>query len=139
MVKTSGYGEDHWCAKLTFEQVKEMRKLRAEDPEKWTWAALGRKYAVNDDTARRAIVGTTWKKGNVQKNPYKANGWGRGRINAAGKAKIAELYTMGMKGAIIAKRMGLSDTAVCNHIRALKREQNFAVILPSVTTAAVSL
>lgn len=128
MVKTSGYGEDHWCAKLTFEQVKEMRKLRAENPELWTWAALGRKYAVNDDTVRRAIVGTTWKKGTPFHNPYKAQGWGRGHITTEGKAKIAELHAMGMKGATIAKRMGLSDTAVCNHIRALKKAQkNFAV------------
>ncbi len=46
------------AAKLTYSLVEQMRELRTQG---WTYAALGLRYGVDEDTASRAVRGLTWK------------------------------------------------------------------------------
>ena len=47
-------GEAHWCAKLTADQVREMRRLTDEG---WTRKALGERFNVNPATVSRIVRG----------------------------------------------------------------------------------
>jgi hypothetical protein len=51
-------GERAHAAKLTWGQVEEMRRLHTSG---LSYAEIGRRFNVKDITARRAIIGKTWK------------------------------------------------------------------------------
>lgn len=52
------YGETHWQAKLTEAAVIDMRQKYATG--NFVMAELGAIYGVSEDTANKAIVGSTW-------------------------------------------------------------------------------
>lgn len=53
------HGENHWWHKLKESDVILMRKLWVTGF--WTYAALGRKFFVNESTSARIIKGKLWK------------------------------------------------------------------------------
>ena len=47
-------GEAHWCAKVTADQVREMRRLWADG---WKQSDLGARYGINPATVSRIVRG----------------------------------------------------------------------------------
>lgn len=53
----------HHRAKLPDEIVKEMRKLREEEPKRWTYLALAKHFGCGESTARDIV--NYWTRYNV--------------------------------------------------------------------------
>jgi hypothetical protein len=53
-------GEDNPAAKLTEEQVREMRRLRQEDPRMWGYNGLAERFKVSYRCAYEAVLGRNW-------------------------------------------------------------------------------
>ncbi len=54
---TARRGESHGRAKVTEEDVQEMKRLRQEG---WTYKQLGERFDLHLSNARRAVLGETW-------------------------------------------------------------------------------
>lgn len=55
---TAAKGERHGMARLTADQVAEIRRLRSEG---WTFRKLGERFGVWPRTAQRVTAGLTWR------------------------------------------------------------------------------
>lgn len=49
------HGKDHHNAKLTSEQVEQMRQLRDDQPSIWSYQALADKFGCGASTARDIV------------------------------------------------------------------------------------
>lgn len=59
---TNTPGEQHWNAQHTWEQINEMRKLRAENPEYWTYKRLAEKFNYKlEARVWEILANRTWK------------------------------------------------------------------------------
>jgi hypothetical protein len=54
-------GSDHGRAVLDEERVAEMRRLRRDDPKRWTYPALAERYGVHRQTVFHILSGRTWR------------------------------------------------------------------------------
>lgn len=52
-------GERHRSAKLTVEKVEEARRLHSEG---WSFEKIGRHFGVSNVSARKAVLGITWRR-----------------------------------------------------------------------------
>jgi hypothetical protein len=55
-----GLGESNAKARLSEGQVIELRTLRDDDPDRWTYAALAARYGVHRQTIYHVLSGRTW-------------------------------------------------------------------------------
>lgn len=55
------HGEDHLCAKLTEEQVREARALHVPRHREYSTRALARRYGVSQTAISYALNGKTWR------------------------------------------------------------------------------
>lgn len=61
-------GPAPWRAKLTEENVREMRHLHKENSKYYTDGKIAKMFGVDPSTAKKAIYGLTWKHVNQQEN-----------------------------------------------------------------------
>jgi hypothetical protein len=52
-------GSDHPSAKLTEDQVREIRRLRRQESK--PYSVIGEQFGIDETTARRICVGQTWR------------------------------------------------------------------------------
>lgn len=129
-------GEQRFAAKLTEDNVREMRRMRKQG---LMYKEIAAKFDVNMSTAKSAIDGVTWKHvGDHPSPPKKTSGRGKRsyvfrRITPEMVALGKEILEESVKGATIAElqgRYGISDCRLYRYMNTYRAVRDGEMACP---------